>query len=70
MTNYHAYLVRLWRENEHQPWRAELVSPHMGEKHRFATVMQLYAFIDQQLQDPDQPLPHQPITPYETGNTQ
>ncbi|MBK8988740.1 MAG: hypothetical protein IPM39_22150 [Chloroflexi bacterium] len=50
MTNYYAYLIRLWRENEHQPWCAELVSPQSGEAQRFASPEQAYAFLQQKLE--------------------
>jgi hypothetical protein len=42
---YHAYLLRLWRESNALPWRAELVSPHTGEKRHFATEGQLLDFL-------------------------
>lgn len=42
---YHAYLLRLWREEKSRPWRAELVSPQTGEKHRFASAAQLLYFL-------------------------
>jgi hypothetical protein len=50
MTNYHAYLIRLWRDDEQQPWRAELVSPQSGEARRFATPEQAYAYLQQELE--------------------
>lgn len=50
MTNYHAYLIRLWREDEQQPWRAELVSPQSGAARRFATPQQAYAYLQQKLE--------------------
>ncbi|MBE2198291.1 MAG: hypothetical protein IAE79_06745 [Anaerolinea sp.] len=50
MTNYHAYLIRLWREDKQQPWRAELVSPQSGEARRFATPQQAYAYLQQKLE--------------------
>ena len=49
--NYHAYLLRLWREDEHAPWRAELVSPHTGHKHHFASESDLYRFLADVLAD-------------------
>ncbi|MBI1299964.1 hypothetical protein GC175_33995 [bacterium] len=58
-SNYHAYLLRLRREDEQAPWRAELVSAHTGDKHHFATETELYRFLagllasDKQ-QDPEQ----------------
>jgi hypothetical protein len=47
MNDYHAYLIRLWRDDELQPWRAELVSPYTGEAKRFATPMQLFKYVQQ-----------------------
>lgn len=44
--DYHAYLLRLWRESGNLPWRAELVSPHTGAKHHFASWSQLMAFLN------------------------
>ena len=43
--DYHAYLLRLWREGAQKPWRAELVSPHTGDHHHFARQEQLLAFL-------------------------
>jgi hypothetical protein len=51
MTNYHAYLIRFWREEETVPWRATLVLPQTGEKRSFASVAQALAFITNQLAD-------------------
>jgi hypothetical protein len=45
MNDYHAYLLRLWREEESLPWRAELVSPQTGEKRHFASSGQLFEFL-------------------------
>jgi hypothetical protein len=42
---YYAYLLRLWREDPHQPWRAELEHPHTGQLHRFANPAQLFTFL-------------------------
>jgi hypothetical protein len=44
--DYHAYLLRLWREGAQKPWRAELVSPHTGAKQHFATYVQLLVFLE------------------------
>ena len=43
--DYHAYLLRLWREGAQKPWRAELVSPHTGDKRHFADHAQLLEFL-------------------------
>lgn len=53
--NYHAYLLRLRREDEEAPWRAELVSPHTGDKHQFATETELYRFLTGLLASDNQP---------------
>ena len=58
-SNYHAYLLRLRREDEHAPWRAELVSPHTGDKHHFATETELYTFLAGLLASEKQPKPEQ-----------
>lgn len=50
MSDYHAYLIRLWRDEAQQPWRAELVSPHTGEARRFATPEQMFTFMQQQME--------------------
>lgn len=44
-SDYHAFLLRLWREGARKPWRAELVSPHTGAKHHFTDQGQLLAFL-------------------------
>ncbi len=46
LPDYHAYLLRLWREGAQKPWRAELVSPHTGAKQHFATHGQLLAYLE------------------------
>jgi hypothetical protein len=45
--NYHAYLLRLWRDDENAPWRASLQEAHAGQLVSFASVAQLVAFIEQ-----------------------
>jgi hypothetical protein len=46
--NYHAYLLRLWREDASAPWRASLQEAHAGQLVNFASVAQLIAFIEEQ----------------------
>ena len=44
---YRAYLLRLWQVN-HQgelTWRASLEHPHTGERHSFATLDGLFAYL-------------------------
>ncbi|MFQ5435484.1 MAG: hypothetical protein ACE5FD_11465 [Anaerolineae bacterium] len=47
-TNYQAYLLRLWRDGEKQPWRALLENPHTGEQCGFANLEQLFAYLEEQ----------------------
>lgn len=51
IANYHAYLIRFWRDNDRQPWRATLVLTQTGEKRSFASVAQLLAFLADQMAD-------------------
>lgn len=47
---YCSYLLRLWREdhNDEQIWRASLESAQTGERHNFATLDELIAFLREQ----------------------
>lgn len=47
-TNYQAYMLRIWQEDEELPWRASLQNPHTGEQHHFATLSHLFAFLEAQ----------------------
>jgi hypothetical protein len=44
---YLAYMLRMWRvEAEDGPaWRASVESPHTGERHGFANLEMLFAFL-------------------------
>lgn len=53
--NYQSYLLRLWREDEHLPWRATLQNPHTGEQEGFASLERLFTFLRQQTTVPDPP---------------
>ena len=46
---YLAYLLRLWRVNDDgKPvWRASLENPHTGERHGFASLERLFAFLEE-----------------------
>jgi hypothetical protein len=50
---YLAYLLRLWRVNDDgKPvWRASLESPHTGERHGFANLERLFAFLEEKTED-------------------
>lgn len=43
---YRAYLVRLWRDNPNEPWRASAQSVQSGELLRFATLQELFSFLE------------------------
>jgi len=46
---YRAYLLRCWEERGQDPlrplWRFSLEEPHTGERHGFADLAQLVAFL-------------------------
>lgn len=46
--NYSAYLVRLWQETPYTPWRASAQCASTGQKHYFATLAELFAFLETQ----------------------
>jgi hypothetical protein len=52
-SRYQAYLLRLWREGPGAPWRAALEVPGGGDSFCFGTVGALFAFLRDQLADPD-----------------
>lgn len=51
---YRAYLVRLWRDGAHEPWRASAQSVQSGELIRFATLEELFAFLEIHMPDSSQ----------------
>ena len=52
-SRYQAYLLRLWRDGPGAPWRASLEAPGGAAPVRFGTVGALFAFLRDQLADPD-----------------
>ncbi|MEM7335488.1 MAG: hypothetical protein AAF490_25640 [Chloroflexota bacterium] len=44
--DYHAYMLRVWRDSEGQAWRATVENPHSGEMTHFATMFELYLFLN------------------------
>ena len=61
---YRAYLLRLWQaeaEGDRLVWRAALEDARTGERHGFADLAQLWAFLETQTRSApqdDAPLPH------------
>ncbi len=47
-TEYHAYLLRLWREENATNWRATVQNPHTGERCSFASLPTLLTFLEEQ----------------------
>ena len=47
-THYAAYLLRMWREKsgESAEWRASLQDPHSAERVGFASLADLFAFLE------------------------
>ena len=45
---YLAYMLRLWQvSSDGEPiWRASVESPHSGERHGFANLEMLFAFLE------------------------
>jgi hypothetical protein len=43
---YKAYLLRMWRENQHTAWRALLENPNNGERAAFATLRELVTYLE------------------------
>ena len=43
--DYLAFLLRLWREDESTPWRAQVVDPRTGERQAFADLSKLFDFL-------------------------
>jgi len=43
---YQVYILRLWRDGVQTPWRAALEHARTGERHAFAALADLYAFLD------------------------
>ena len=61
-SSYVAYLVRLWQDNQQGLWRASAQSAQTGEKVLFASLAELFAFLEgQTLADlADDPAPTAP----------
>lgn len=49
---YHAYLLRLWRSGADGSWRASLQVVQTGERHMFADLGSLLAFLIEQARPP------------------
>lgn len=45
-TDYHSYLLRLWRDGKQRPWRSSLLCSSTGTLHHFASLAYLIAFLE------------------------
>ncbi len=54
---YMSYLLRMWqtRDGEKQVWRASLESPGIGERRGFASLQDLFDFLDARTGSADDP---------------
>lgn len=54
---YLSYLLRLWQISSEGKWlwRASLENPHTGERHGFADLKSMFAFLEEQTYSPSQP---------------
>ena len=54
LPNYLSYLLRLWGAGKgaESTWRASLESPMTGERHGFASLKDLFAFLQAQADSP------------------
>ncbi|MBU0494484.1 MAG: hypothetical protein KKA73_02120 [Chloroflexi bacterium] len=49
---YHAYLLRLWQETPDRPWRASLQEAVTDQRHGFADLDRLLAFLQDETRSP------------------
>jgi hypothetical protein len=52
-SSYQSYLLRLWRSSAHSAWHGSLQNTATGEKHPFADLSALAAFLVGQLAEGD-----------------
>ncbi|MBX3039022.1 MAG: hypothetical protein KF758_19070 [Anaerolineales bacterium] len=43
---YHAFLLRVWCEDENSTWRVQVDNPHTSETFFFSSIENLFAFLD------------------------
>lgn len=53
--DYHAYLLRLWRERPDGPWRVWLQDAATGERHGFVGLSAVMRFLWAQTEEPAPP---------------
>ncbi len=50
-SEYLAYVLRLWCDGPGTPWRAAIEGVRTGERHLFATLPALFAFLESETTD-------------------
>ncbi len=48
LTDYNAYLLRMWRDGPQRPWRASMHCVATGTLHYFADITHLVSFLQAQ----------------------
>jgi hypothetical protein len=68
---YHSYLLRLWKEHTHAPWRASLQDAVDGTRHGFASLESMVAFLHAKTNDDedDAPKPSRLLENAKVANT-
>lgn len=56
-SNYHAFLVRLWRDGSQAAWRASVQDAVTSQRQTFSTVEGLISFLLDQANMPGDPTP-------------
>lgn len=49
--DYQAFLLRVWREDDLSGWRALVEDPYTGQSIGFASMKQLYEFLEEKTSD-------------------
>jgi hypothetical protein len=65
-SNYLAFLIRLWRENESAPWRFTAQRTGSSERRSFADLRKLVTFLEEQTGAPIFPVALPETLPIET----
>ncbi len=47
---YHAFLLRLWRDDTRRGWRVSLQSTATGQRFHFGSIDELFAYLDARLE--------------------
>ena len=48
LNTYQAYLVRIWQDGRQDAWRASAQAVHSGEVVRFASLEEMFVFLEAQ----------------------